>query len=104
MIPDVSQIGPVGKMHPAAPPPRRMPRPFMCVVELTLNDDTRAAIIACYLHYKGEEHANAWRALSKLPTALPHQLIIMGGDHQGGRSGPSPKDATVRTLPLKRWT
>jgi hypothetical protein len=64
----------------------------------------KAALISCYLPQAAEAHAvTCGVLLSKLPHTLPHPLIILGEDLQGGWEHSSPKDDHIAALPYKRW-
>ena len=49
-------------------------------MEITLHSGDKAAIIASYFPQSVEEHERARQALARLPVALPHNLLILGGD------------------------
>jgi hypothetical protein len=83
--------------------PQSCPRATTCAVEITLYDGSKAAILSCYLPQTLEAHAATCAALTQLPGTLPHSLIIMGGDLQGGWTTSSPKDAHIAELPYHRW-
>ena len=85
------------------PLPQSCPRATTCAVELALQNGSKAAILSCYLPQTVEAHAATCDALSQLPGTLPHSLIIMGGDFQGGWDTASPKDAHIVALPYSRW-
>ena len=97
------------KSAPWAPSVRPLPLPgpcpkhTTCAIELTLHSGAKAAIIACYLPQEADAHTRTCKALSELPTALPHHALILGGDFQGNWHGPNTKDAAIRTLPFRRW-
>jgi hypothetical protein len=55
----------------------------ICAVELTLDNDTKAIIISCYLPQSVDAHSLTCASLAQLPHTLPHSLIILGGDLQG---------------------
>jgi hypothetical protein len=77
----------------------------ICAVGLTMDNDTKAAIIySCYLPQAVEVHSLTCAALVQLPHTHPHFLIILGDDLQGGWIQSSPKDAQIARLPYKRWT
>jgi hypothetical protein len=59
-------------------------------------------IIANYLPQAKEEHERACQTLTRLPAGLPHHLLILGGDLQGGWTSSNPKDANVQALPFSR--
>jgi hypothetical protein len=63
--------------------PADCPRSTTCVVEITLLTGAKAAFIECYLPQPLEDHAQVCKALTNLPQALPHHVLIMGGDLQG---------------------
>jgi hypothetical protein len=73
----------------------------ICAVELTLGSGTNAAIISCYLPQTVDAHSLICAALAQLPHTLPHFLVIMGGNLQGGWEQSSPKDAHIAGLPYK---
>ena len=83
--------------------PHNCPKAIICVVELTLFNGTKEVIISCYLPQTVEAHSNTCAALAQLPHTLPHPLIILGGDLQGGWEQMSPKDVQIAALPYKRW-
>jgi hypothetical protein len=56
----------------------------ICAIALTLDNNTKATIILCYLSQTVEAHSLTCAALAQLPHTLPHSLIILGGDLQGG--------------------
>jgi hypothetical protein len=62
-----------------------------------------ATIVSCYLPQLAETHTYACEALARLPTSLPHHLLIVGGDLQGGWDGTSPKYIHIASLPYVRW-
>jgi hypothetical protein len=72
-------------------------------MEITLHSGDKAAIIASYLLQSKEEHERAYHALARLPLALSHHLIILGGDLHGGWTDPNMKDAHVHALLFLRW-
>ena len=84
--------------------PADCPSTTICAVELTLLTGAKAAFIACYLPQPIEEHAQVCKALANLPHALPHQILILGGDLQGDWDGTSPKTQHITSLPFVRWT
>ena len=62
------------------PLPADCPSTTTCAVELTLLTGAKAAFISSYLPQPLEEHARVCKALANLPQALPHQILILGGD------------------------
>ena len=66
-------------------------------------DGSKATIISCSLPQTTEARAAICDALTNLPGTLPHSLIIIGGDLQGGWDTTSPKDAHIAALPYHRW-
>ncbi len=56
------------------------PRTTTCAVELALLTGAKAAFISCYLPQPLEDHAQMCKALTSLPTALPHHVLILGWD------------------------
>jgi len=87
--------------------PLRLPTdcPFAttCAVIITLHPGAKAAIIARRLLQPVDEHERACQTLARLPRTLPHHLLILGGDLQGGWTSSMPKDAHVQSLPFLRW-
>ncbi len=77
------------------------PSATICALELTLLNGTKEAIISCYLPQKVEAHSATCDAVSQLPHILPHSLIILGGDMQGGWEHSSPKDNNIAAIPYK---
>ncbi len=74
-----------------------------CAVEFTLLNGTKAGIISCYLSQTTEARAVACGALSQLAHTLPHPLVILGWDMQGGWEHSYPKDDHIAVLTYKRW-
>jgi len=83
--------------------PHNCPCATTCAVELTLPNGVEAAIVSCYLSQTLEAHVITFDALSQLPQTLPHSLVILGGDLQGGWEHSSPKDIHIAALPYKTW-
>ena len=83
--------------------PADCPSNTTCAAEMTLLTYTKAAFIACYLPQPLEKYAQVCKALANLPQALPHHVLIMGGDLQGNWDGASPKTPHITTLPFVRW-
>jgi hypothetical protein len=54
-----------------------------------LHSGDKAVIIASYLPQSMEDHERACHALARLPLALPHHLLILGGDLQGAGHAPT---------------
>ena len=71
-------------------------------MELTLLTGAKAAFIACFLPQPTLEHAQMCNALADLTTALPHLVIILGGDMQGTWAGISPTSIRISSLPYKK--
>ena len=69
-------------------------------VEITLHSGEKAAIVASHLPQPKDEHERACQALTRLPRVLPHHLLILGGDLQGGWTGSTPKDVHLQPLPF----
>jgi hypothetical protein len=82
---------------------QKCPSATICAVELTLHNSSKVAIISWYLPQTVEAQSNTCDALSQLPHTLPHSLIILGGDLQGGWEHSSPKDVHIVAFPYKRW-
>ena len=79
------------------------PMTYTCAVDLALLTDAKAVIVSSYLPQPMDEHARVCHALAKLPFALPHHLLILGGDLQGGWTGSTPKATHIhRALPFAR--
>ena len=74
-----------------------------CAVELTLLTRAKTAFIACYLPKPMLAHARMCKAPASLTTALPHHLLILGGDLQGSSADTSPKSLHISSLSYKRW-
>ncbi len=64
--------------------PTYCPPATTCATEINLQSGEKAAIIANYLPQSVEEHDLACKALARLPVILPHHLLILRGDLQGG--------------------
>ena len=59
--------------------PADCPRATTCVVDLT-SAGAKRAIIASYPPQPVEEHTYVCEALARLPTSLPHHLLVVARD------------------------
>jgi hypothetical protein len=64
--------------------PSDCPKAITYAVEITLLASAKATILSCYLPQFVMDHAQVCKALANLPEVLPHHLLILGGDLQGG--------------------
>ena len=83
--------------------PTDCPPATTCVVEITLRSRDKLAIVASYLPQSVKGNERVCRALARLPVALPHRLLVLGGDLQGSWTCPNKKDAHVHAPSLLRW-
>jgi len=93
MLVGLQEIDPIVLHGPTSSPTPRMLQGDHFRDGIDLLTRANATVFACYLPQPARKHDRVCHALSRLPTSVPHHLLVLEGDLRGGWTCASHKDS-----------